>query len=165
MQSRPLVCALLALFLFIIPVSGAGITRVVTGNDTASDVRLIVESGGPVFGITEVLPAGSRMASCSLPSDQYRLSEDHLNLVLIGEEEVSYTLEDGAGAGISGTWTDFSDGSQGAVADEGHVPPTLTGTPVPAGSTPTSAPGFGLGIALTAFCIVAFQVYQRRNGS
>jgi hypothetical protein len=156
--------ALFIIFILTAPVSGAEIQRIVVkGDDNTSDVRLTI-TDGPLLGITETLPAGSNITSCSLPFEQYRISAGSLHLAVIGESEVAYTLRGGETDPISGTWTDFSDGSKGTILGEGQSlpPPTHSATPtIPA---TTKAAGAGMIPAFSALCLIGATVLYRRHG-
>lgn len=164
MRSEFLVGFIIVLFLVIAPVSGTGINRIVEpGSDNSTEVRLIIV-GGPVLGITETLPAGANVTACSLPAAQYRLSPGSLHLAAIGDTEVSYTLQGGESNLISGTWTDFSDGSKGTIPNEGQSssPPPQSATPTAPATT--QAAGAGFIPSLSGLCLLVVVVLFRRHG-
>lgn len=153
MRSGFLFSAVLIIALIIVPVSGAEIHRtVVKENDNTSLVRLTI-TAGPVIGITETLADGSVVTSCSLPSGQYRVSPGNLHLAVIGEKEITYTLQGGGIDPVSGTWTDLSDGSEGTVLGEGQSLPSPTQSATPAAPATTRAPGAGFIPAFGALCL------------
>jgi len=164
MRNGLLIGAFFIIFIIIAPVSGAEIIRTVAKVDTNTTEARLTIAEGSVLGITETVPDGAHITFCSLPSEQYRVSAGTLNLAVIGEKEISYTLQGGNNEPTSGTWTDFSDGSTGTVLAEGQTsyPPTepsLRLTPAI-----TQAPGAGVVCSLGALCIGIAVIFFRRKG-
>ncbi|MFA5295817.1 MAG: hypothetical protein WC382_09910 [Methanoregulaceae archaeon] len=125
---------LLAVILFLVlvfPVAAAGVTRSVDqGADGTATITLVVPAGA-TLGITEAIPEGAEVTSCSLPAAQWQRSGGFLHLALLDEPEASYTLTGITDGDITGTWVDFSNGSRGAVTPEGedHGPVTSADAP------------------------------------
>ena len=131
--------ALVLLILVTAQVSGADITRTVMTENNTTVVTLVI-SERSVIGITETLPAGTTLAGCSLPPEQYRFSDGALHLAVIGERELSYTIQGAGPLPVSGTWIDFLDGSRGTIPAEGQSLPG--GRPTTPSPPATVAPGF-----------------------
>jgi hypothetical protein len=164
------ILVLAALMLLVVSsASAAGITRAVEqGADQNWSIHLSY-TGGPILGVTEIIPAGAVMTSCSLPPDQYRSSGDHLYFAVLGEPSFSYTLKAEGPVNIQGTWTDFSDGSSGQVLPPvpGQVTGNATGTPVSTGSLPvpqaTRAGDFPAMLAAIGAGMAVMVYFSRRN--
>jgi hypothetical protein len=155
--------AFLVVFLVIAPVSGTEVRRVVLPRgENISEVRLTI-ANGTVLGITETLPAGSTVTACSLPPDQWRFSAGSLHLAVIGDTEISFTLQGRENRTLSGTWTDFSDGSKGNVLGEGESSPGAPQSPIPAAPATTRAVVPGILPVCSALCLGILTAYFRRH--
>ena len=154
MQQGTLVFALFIIALAVAPVCGAEISRAVVRGENNTSVVTLTVTGGSVLGVTETLPAGSAVISCSLPPEQCRVSAGSIHLAVIGEKEVSYVIQGADGGPGTGTWTDLSDGSQGTVLGAGQSQPLPGERAPPVTPAATQAPGAGLLAAAGALGIL-----------
>ncbi|MDD3090852.1 MAG: hypothetical protein PHH09_10755 [Methanoregulaceae archaeon] len=147
------------------PAAGMEISRVAEAADGGGCIVHVTLDESSIAGITEHIPPGSTVVSCSLPADQWRQSGNNLFLAVIGEDEVTYTVSGCRPEELSGTWIDLSDGNKGDVSMAGVSSPPgnqeynqdshLSGaTPLPtkAGNTASIA---GLTLAAIAFAACA----------
>lgn len=164
MRNGLLIGAFFIIFIIIAPVSGAEIIRTVMKGDTNTiEVRLAIAEGS-VLGITETLPDGANVTFCSLPAEQYLVSTGGLHLAVIDEKEISYTLQGGNKGPVSGTWTDFSDGSTGTVLAQGQTTDPSTEPSLRLTPAVTQAAGADVVCALGALCIGIAVISFRREG-
>lgn len=164
---RALMIACLLFAAVVIPATGMEVTRTVEpGNDGTCNVYLKMDSL-TTTGITENIPKGSAVASCSLPAYQWEQSGDHLFLAVIDEDEITYVIPNCRPEELSGTWIDLSDGTGGTVsgADEtaqttypAHDVSATTPLPTKAGTGPVA-----IGVSLATLGLAAFAVRRKER--
>lgn len=164
------ILVLAALMLLIVSsASAAGVTRAVEHGADQTWSILLSQTGGHILGVTEIIPAGAVMTSCSLPPGQYRSSGDHLYFAVLGEPSLTYTLTAQEPVTINGTWNDFSDGSSGQVLPSvpGHLTGNATGTPAAPDNLPapaaTRAGDFPAMLAAVGTGMAVMVYFSRRN--
>jgi hypothetical protein len=145
------------------PAAGMEISRTAEAADGGGCIVHVTLDESSIAGITEHIPPGSTVVSCSLSADQWKQSGNNLFLAILGEDEVTYTLSGCRPEELSGTWIDLSEGNTGDVSMAGVSSPTgnqeynqdthLSGaTPLPtkAGNTASIA-----GLTVAALAIAA----------
>ncbi|HEU17400.1 MAG TPA: hypothetical protein ENO06_01565 [Methanolinea sp.] len=160
---KGLVIVCLLFLVVAAPAAGMGISRTAEAVDGDGCIVHVTLDDASVVGITEHIPPGSTVSSCSLPADQWKQSGNNLYLAIIGEEEITYVVSGCRPEDLSGTWTDLSDGNAGPVPmageevsspsdSQGTSPKKPTASPTKAGNTASIA---GLTLAAIAFAACA----------
>jgi hypothetical protein len=130
------------------PASAADVVRAIeAGQNGSYQVRLSV-SGDTVIGLTERLPSGASFISCSLPREQWNVSEGNLYLAVLGEPSITYAINVKESGELSGNWVDLSDGStrnlpQALLGPDGRVEEASQATTIaaPSGTTASTTGG------------------------
>jgi hypothetical protein len=145
-----LVLVLAGLFVTaVLPASAADVVRTVDAGQNGNYQVHLSFSGDPVIGVTERLPSGASLLSCSLPQEQWNLAGENLYLAVLGEPSITYAITVKESGELSGKWVDLSDGSTGNLPQvllgpeggvEGASPDATSAatgnTPVPTKSEP-----------------------------
>ncbi|MBN1193815.1 MAG: hypothetical protein JXA08_00470 [Methanomicrobiaceae archaeon] len=166
-MQRRLILAVIFLVILVIPAAAAGVIRTADqGKDGITTVTLVV-SAGSFLGITEIIPDGAVVTSCSLPPSQWRAEGTYLHMAILEEQDVSYSFTSTISGEPAGTWVNFSDGSRGSVTaagDEGTpadgaevlpTPSSVMSAATQAGSSPILAGG--------TLAALAYAGYRRRE--
>jgi hypothetical protein len=152
------------------PAAGMEISRIA---EAANDDRCIVSvslDAASIVGITEYIPPGSTVVSCSLPADQWKQSGNNLYLAVIGEDEITYVISGCRPEELSGTWIDLADGNRGSVSIAGEQVPSASAdqeynqvtSPSAATRSPTKA-GNAASIAGLTLAALAFGAHTGRR--
>ncbi|HDR73382.1 MAG TPA: hypothetical protein ENN85_05690 [Methanoculleus sp.] len=138
----------------------APVTRTIADIDGDGESLLMVVlsiDGMEIGGIIETLPGGSTFEGTDHPPAQVAVSDGRAMFSVIGEGEIRYTITmpSAAGTGISGTWEDFLNETNGMVTGDGATAAEEQASPAPPPAS--SAPGALVAVAVVGLLLLCLH--------